>query len=519
MTPPLPRLGASVLTLGLSLFLLGTPGCRGGGGSKGATVALVGIDSGDWDIIDPYIEGGDLPNLARMRRDGASARLDVDSAFSPISWTSLATGQHPDVHGISLPDQRSDALEMGGDQIRVHRLWDIAGKGGKRSLVVDYWLTYPAYPIEGVMIGKAAFAPAADIPGGPSAWPPDAHERTGDPVEPADLRDALTGLDLLAGTSTGWMDAWMDTERFDLLVLPIYPVDLALHMLWSEHAVVAGGRDLSPVPADEVDRVQRGHDMVFQTLRMADELLGRAMEYVGDDGYVIVVSDHGHTGTDSSHRRIALSRDLLDGGEGTAERGTFEAGAATVQLTSAHRWIDGPIPELTYRLSAPEIRITGDGAATATARLLAARTASGEPLLRERLGKLIVSDAVLTAADTTLGRLVEPGFSVFVNSGYHRVEDQGIFAVLGPGVTPGPLETPVASVDVTPTALWLLGLPAGEDMAGHPVTAALTPRAIRRNPVRFVPTHEDGTRPWATGTAPTATPEALERMKALGYVE
>lgn len=519
MTPALPLARAAAVALFLCPVLLGAPGCRGGGGSKGATVALVGIDSGDWDIIDPYIEAGKLPNLARVRRDGASARLDVDSAFSPISWTSLATGQHPDVHGISLPDRRSDALEMGGDQIRVHRLWDIAGKGGKRSLVVDYWLTYPAYPIEGVMIGKAAFAPAADIPGGPSAWPTDAHEKTGDPIEPGDLRDALTGLDLLATTSTGWMDGWMDTERFDLLVLPIYPVDLALHMLWSEHAVVAGGRDLSSVPPDQVERLQQGHDMVLQTLQMADELLGRAMEYVGDDGYVIVVSDHGHTGTDSSHRRIALSRALLDGGEGTVERGTFEADGATIQLTSGHRWVDGAIPELTYRLSAPEITVTGDGAPEVTTRLLATRSASGEPLLRERLGKLIVSDAVLATADSILGRHVEPGFSVFVNSGFHRVEDQGIFAVLGPGVQPGPLETPVASVDVTPTTLWLLGLPVGEDMAGRPVTAALTDRAARSNPVRTLATHEDGTRPWASGTAPTATPEALERMKALGYVE
>jgi hypothetical protein len=56
-------------------------------------------------------------------------------------------------------------------------------------------------------------------------------------------------------------------------------------------------------------------------------------------------------------------------------------------------------------------------------------------------------------------------------------------------------------------------------MAGHPVTSALTSRAARRRPIRTIPTHEDGTRPWATGSAPTVTPEALERMKALGYVE
>jgi predicted AlkP superfamily phosphohydrolase/phosphomutase len=493
-------------------------GCHGGT-AAGATVAVVGIDSGDWDLIDPYLDAGQLPNLARLRRDGASARLDVDSAFSPVSWTTLATGHHPDVHGVSLPDRREDVLQMGGDQVQVKRLWDIAGAGGKRSLVVDYWLTHPAYAIEGVMIGKAAFAPAADIPGGPSATPADAHQRIGRPIEPTALREELGALDLLTDTSSAWMDGWMQDEGFDLLVLPIYPVDVALHMLWSEHAAVAAGVDLSRVPTDEGERTRRGHDLVFQTLLMADELVGRALDYVGDGGYVIVVSDHGHTGTDSSHRRIAISRALLDGGGGTVERGTFESEGATIRMEATHRWVDGAVLELTYRLGVPELTVTGDGAAAVTDRLLAARTAGGEPVLRERRHKLIPSDTVLATAAATLGRHVEPSFSVFVNSGYHRVEDQGVFAVLGPGVQAGSLDVPVASVDVAPTALWLLGLPVGEDMAGHPVTAALTDRAARRRPVRTIPTHEDGTRPWATGSAPTVTPEALERMKALGYVD
>ena len=493
-------------------------GCRGGT-ADGATVAIVGVDSGDWDLIDPYLDAGLLPNLGRLRRDGASARLDVDSAFSPVSWTTLATGHHPDVHGVSLPDRREDVLQMGGDQVRVKRVWDIASGAGKRSLVVDYWLTHPAYAIEGVMIGKAAFAPAAEIPGGPSAHPVDAHQRVGKAIEPTALREQLGALDLLTETSTAWMDGWMNGERFDLLVLPIYPVDVALHMLWSEHAAVAAGADLSRVPAAEAERTQRGHDIVFQTLLMADVLVGRALEYVGDQGYVIVVSDHGHTGTDASHRRIAISRALLDGGDGTVESGTFESGGTSIRMEATHRWIEASIPELTYRLSVPELTVTGDGAAAVTERLLAARTDAGEPVLRERRRKLIPSDAVLTTASTALGRHVEPAFSVFVNSGYHRVEDQGIFAVLGPGVQAGPLEAPVASVDVTPTALWLMNLPVGEDMAGHPVTSALTSRAARRRPIRTIPTHEDGTRPWATGSAPTVTPEALERMKALGYVE
>ena len=48
------------------------------------------------------------------------------------------------------------------------------------------------------------------------------------------------------------------------------------------------------------------------------------------------------------------------------------------------------------------------------------------------------------------------------------------------------LRLAVRSIDATPTALWLLGLPVGEDLPGRPVTEALAPAARDKRPVRTI---------------------------------
>jgi len=58
-------------------------------------ILLVGIDSADWDLIDPLSRRGELPNLTRLRAEGAWAVLRSDSpTLSPLLWTTAVTG-HP----------------------------------------------------------------------------------------------------------------------------------------------------------------------------------------------------------------------------------------------------------------------------------------------------------------------------------------------------------------------------------------------------------------------------------------
>ncbi len=499
------------------------PGCLlafavGCGDAGPARVVVVGIDSADWALIDPYIEQGKLPNLARIRQHGATAPLQVDSPNSPVSWTSIATGKHPEQHGVTV-DLKKGPPVLRSDQILVKRVWDIASQYERRSLVVDYWLTYPAYPIHGVMLSKACPACGASVDGPDGEYPAGAWDVVGEGIPTRHQLPDVERLGLQVNI-TELMDGWMqDDEPFDLLLLPIYPLDTSLHMLWSEHTLGQPGRDLSGLDPELVERIRTGYTLVSDVLELADDLVGRAMDYAGRKGYVMVVSDHGHTGVPTPSRRLTLSRSLLDGEPGTTERGTYHVDGATVTLHPTRVLVRMPVEEMSYRYSYPTITVDNDASGVVWRKLLDIRTEDGAPVLREMRRTLVPSLEMEEMTTRTLGRHQEQNFTIYVNAGFHPIEESGVFGLIGPGVQPGEIQGDVLSVDVTPTLLWLNGIPVGEDMAGRPLTGALKARAAARRPVTYVPTHEDGTRPWASDVTPEVTPEGLERLKALGYIQ
>ena len=57
-------------------------------------VVLFGVDGADWQIVDPLIEAGELPNLARLKSEGVYGDFEsIEPMLSPMLWTSIATGK------------------------------------------------------------------------------------------------------------------------------------------------------------------------------------------------------------------------------------------------------------------------------------------------------------------------------------------------------------------------------------------------------------------------------------------
>jgi len=101
----------------------------------GLWVLLVGLDGADWDLINPMIGRGELPNLARLKRQGAWARLRSNvPTLSPLLWTTVATGKAPDRHGINdflVVDPKSGRQVPINSTFRKARaLWNILSDGG-----------------------------------------------------------------------------------------------------------------------------------------------------------------------------------------------------------------------------------------------------------------------------------------------------------------------------------------------------------------------------------------------------
>jgi hypothetical protein len=64
-------------------------------------VLVLGLDGADWRRIDPLVERGRLPNFKRLLERGLRSPLKTfRPTWSPIAWTTIATGVPESLHGV-----------------------------------------------------------------------------------------------------------------------------------------------------------------------------------------------------------------------------------------------------------------------------------------------------------------------------------------------------------------------------------------------------------------------------------
>lgn len=143
------------------------------------------------------------------------------------------------------------------------------------------------------------------------------------------------------------------------------------------------------------------------------------------------------------------------------------------------------------------------------------------------LGELLAA----VGEDTTVLVLSDHGFGGTGNlpwSGGHGritpgapIAPAGIFILSGPGAASGVRVARAHVLDVAPTILHLMGLPAADDMPGSVLADALAPGAHDELP--RVPTYENVGSIRHPGTAAPVNPagdsERMERLRALGYIQ
>jgi len=125
--------------------------------SNTSKVILIGLDGADWDIIDHYINRGELPNFKHFKEEGAWGYLKSFSPMlSPVLWTTVATGKSPDEHGIvdflEWNDVQKTRIPVTSHHIQVKTIWDILGDRGFKVGVFNWLISWPAYKVNGVLV-------------------------------------------------------------------------------------------------------------------------------------------------------------------------------------------------------------------------------------------------------------------------------------------------------------------------------------------------------------------------------
>ena len=112
-------------------------------------IILIGLDGATFDIIEPMVAAGELPEFGRLMAAGAYARLRSEEPMvSPAIWTTIATGRFRQNHNISgflssRGNPENPILVATSDRHGA-ALWNIVSLFPKTVGVVGWWATWPA---------------------------------------------------------------------------------------------------------------------------------------------------------------------------------------------------------------------------------------------------------------------------------------------------------------------------------------------------------------------------------------
>jgi predicted AlkP superfamily phosphohydrolase/phosphomutase len=131
-------------------------------------VIVIGLDGLEPKIVEPMLERGELPNLARVRDSGGYSRVRTTfPAQTPVAWSTFSTGTNPGGHGIFdfirrdpltyLPDLALNRYEQKSaflppKAVNLRRgvtVWNLLTAAGIPSVVLRCPCTYPPDTIDG----------------------------------------------------------------------------------------------------------------------------------------------------------------------------------------------------------------------------------------------------------------------------------------------------------------------------------------------------------------------------------
>ncbi|OQX28039.1 MAG: hypothetical protein BWK80_02190 [Desulfobacteraceae bacterium IS3] len=268
---------------------------------------IIGIDSACFDLINPWIAQGLLPNLSGLIRNGVSGKLkSVVPPMSPPAWTSFATGKNPGKHGIfDFTTRRTGTYELEFVNAlwrKSDTIWKIMSDAGKRVCTVAVPMSYPPEQINGAMISGIDTPGASGRAAGPSGfWPPELYEEITHAVGTY-LISPNIGMfethqaDRILSAAEETVSRKMDTaiylykkEAWDCFTVVVGESDAVSHRLWKYH-------DKSSPFSDEHSSRYQGPDPVLHIYKKIDGYIGKLCSLISEDTAVIIMSDHGHGG-------------------------------------------------------------------------------------------------------------------------------------------------------------------------------------------------------------------------------
>lgn len=121
-------------------------------------VVIVGLDGAGWNLMDPLLEAGFLPNIKHLKDKGGYGILEtIRPVKSSVIWTSIATGKSMVKHGVvdwTYLNKNNIEVPYRQSERRVKAVWNIIGDLGWKVGVINWFITFPPEKVNGYMISE-----------------------------------------------------------------------------------------------------------------------------------------------------------------------------------------------------------------------------------------------------------------------------------------------------------------------------------------------------------------------------
>ncbi len=287
---------------------------------------LIGWDAADWKIIGPMLAKGEMPALKKMIDNGVYGNMStMNPPYSPMLWTSVATGKTPDKHGvlgfIEVMEDGCGVRPVTTNSRKARAIWNILHNQDLKSNLVGWWPSFPAEPINGVVITDKFQKVSAD-PKKQKAMVEGTIYPKSSEAEFKDLRmfpfevtsehilpflphaakidqnkdkSILTFAKILSQNVSihNATTKLLRTTDWDFMAVYYDMIDHFCHSFIKFHPP-----KLKAVKQEQFDIYK---DVITGAYRFQDMMLQRTLELIDDDTTVIVMSDHGF---ESGNKRL-----------------------------------------------------------------------------------------------------------------------------------------------------------------------------------------------------------------------
>lgn len=261
---------------------------------------VLGLDGANWDLLEPWLGSGDLPNIQSLREEGTWG--DMESCPPPVTcpnWRCYSTGKNPGKLGVfwweTIDTENRTLSTPTSRSFKSSNYWDYLNEAGKTVGIMNLPMTYPPFEVDGWMVAGGPGSEQEDYTH-PSAVEDELENRNYrlHPEIPVtsneDHEEAAAIVDLIDDRFDAFREL-LDERPVDVAHLTVFYINVLQHFFWRDDVT----KRAWTVIDDHVGEIRESHPDA-QLYLMSDhgcidiDTVFHANSWLEQEGYLVTES-------------------------------------------------------------------------------------------------------------------------------------------------------------------------------------------------------------------------------------